>query len=141
MAVSRERVVPGPGLGHPSALVGQVTLAFALLILIWPILTHAVELWGAAEEFSFGFLVGPVAGGIIWWRRDQLSRSITTGDKAGLGIALLALIVYLVARRVDVQAVAGIAFCPLVWGIAVYMWGWQAGRVLAFPVGFLAFGL
>jgi exosortase len=30
---------------------------------------------------------------------------------------------------------------PLLWGIAVTLWGWRAGRVLAFPVGFLAFGL
>jgi exosortase len=27
------------------------------------------------------------------------------------------------------------------WGGAVYLWGWSAGRVLAFPIGFLAFGL
>ncbi|MGH2354749.1 MAG: exosortase/archaeosortase family protein, partial [Chloroflexota bacterium] len=29
----------------------------------------------------------------------------------------------------------------LLWGMAVYLWGWGAGRVLAFPVGFLLFGL
>jgi exosortase len=27
------------------------------------------------------------------------------------------------------------------WGIVVYLWGWGAGRILAFPIGFLAFGL
>jgi exosortase len=29
----------------------------------------------------------------------------------------------------------------LLLGAAIYLWGWHAGRVLAFPLGFLVFGL
>ena len=35
----------------------------------------------------------------------------------------------------------GLAVIPLLWGGAVYLWGWGAGQVLAFPIGFLVLGL
>jgi exosortase len=141
MATSRELFGPRLSLVGPSRPIVLATLAMAAVIFVWPSLVHAIDVWTTAEEFSFAFLVGPVVGAMIWWRRDELVRSVTPGTNAGLGIALVALATYLVARRVDVLALAGIAVCPLLWGIVVYMWGWQAGRVLAFPVGFLAFGL
>jgi exosortase len=58
-----------------------------------------------------------------------------------LPIVIAALALYLLARRLDINALVGLAVIPLLWGIVVYLWGWGAGRVLAFPIGFLAFGL
>ena len=56
-------------------------------------------------------------------------------------IAVLAVIGYLLAQRVGINALAGLCVSPLLWGGAVYLWGWRVGRELAFPLAFLAFGL
>jgi exosortase len=110
-------------------------------VLLWPAVSHSVEVWSTTEEFSFGFLIPPIALLVIWLRRVELIRSIGSGASAGLAIVVVALLFYLGGERLGIHAIAGLAVSPLLFGVAVYLWGWAAGRVLAFPFGFLAFGL
>lgn len=109
--------------------------------LVWPALVHAFDVWSTIDELSFGFFVLPIAAGLIWWRREALKASIGDGSLLGLPIVVVSLAAYVLAYRVGINALAGIAVSPLLLGIVVYLWGWRAGRVLAFPIGFLAFGL
>jgi exosortase len=120
----------------PAAIVLLATLA-----VVFPAFAHAVDVWSTTEEFSYGFLIPPVAALIIWWRRDQLVKSIGRGANFGLWIAAAALLIAILSERVGIHAISGLAVTPLLFGAAVYLWGWRAGRVLAFPFGFLAFGL
>jgi len=118
-------------------LLGVATITAAL---IWPAVTHSLEVWSTDEELSFGFLVVPTAVGLVWWRRQAVRCCMGPGMMAGLPIFLVGLAIYLMARRVGINALAGIAISPLLLGIVIYLWGWAAGRVLAFPIGFLVFG-
>lgn len=119
-------------------------LAIGLLAaLLWPAFGHAVEVWSTTEEFSYGFLIPIASALIIWWQRRELRRAIGVqcGTAAGLLVAIPALVLYLLAQRAGIHALAGLVACPLLWGTALSLWGWEAGRVLAFPIGYLAFGL
>jgi exosortase len=116
-------------------------VAIALAFLVGPAFVHSYEVWDADEEFSYGFFIVPVTLALIWWRFGAFRRSAGRGAPAGLLLVLGALAVYLVAQRVGINAVAGWAVVPLLWGVVVFLWGWAAGRGLAFPIGFLAFGL
>ena len=119
----------------------RFALALALVVVVWPAFAHAAEVWRTDEEFNYGFLIPPMAAAITWWRRHELSRSVGPGRTAGLAIIVVALAMMLVSRRIGINVLAGVAVSPLFVGIAVYLWGWGAGRVLAFPSGFLVFGL
>ncbi len=128
--------------------VSRVTAAVPLLAvlagtawLIWPALAHAFEVWSTTDELSFGFVVLPIVAGLVWWRRQALRESIGTGANGGLPIVVLSILLYLLAQRVGINALAGVAVSPLLLGIVVYLWGWGAGKVLLFPIGFLVFGL
>jgi exosortase len=121
-------------LSAPAALV-------ALLVLLWPALAHAVDVWSTTEEFRYGFLILPMAGLLVWWRREQVARSVGVGTVWGLVITIGALAVYVAAWRMGIHALAGLAVSPLVWGVVVYLFGWRTGQALAFPIGFLVFGL
>jgi exosortase len=125
----------------PAGALAPLGLALVTALLVWPAFAHAVEVWSTVQEFSFGFFVPPVALLLVWWRREALRRSLGPGATAGLPIVLAALALYLLAQRVGINALAGLAVSPLLWGMTVYLWGWGAGRVLAFPIFFLAFGL
>ncbi len=120
---------------------GLCALAVATAMFLWPVIAHAVEVWRTVEEFSYGYFILPIAVGLVWWRRGALRASIGQGEVAGLGVATVAAMAVVLAPRVGINALAGAAVSPLLWGGAVFLWGWRTGRVLAFPIGFLAFGL
>jgi len=141
LAALIEAVRPIAASGAPRRTAAQVICAGALVLLTWPAFAHAIEVWSTTEEFSFGFLVPPVSALLIWWHRAELRASLGRGANSGLAIVFVALAVYLLAYRVGINALAGFAVVPLLLGVVVYLWGWAAGRVLAFPIGFLAFGL
>jgi exosortase len=122
-------------------LLLRVGLVIALAVVVLPAFIHAVDVWTTDEEFTYGFLIPPIALAIFWWRREALKRSIGAGQAAGLVIVLGAIVLTLVSRRTGIHALAGVAITPLLCGVAVYLWGWQAGRVVAFPSTFLVFGL
>ena len=123
-------------------VLAPIALALSILALIWPALAHAEDVWATTEEFSFGFLIIPVSLAVIWWRRRRLFESVGPGaTRRGLAVIFPSLLVYLVGWRLGIHALAGVAVPPLLLGISMFLWGVGAGRVLAFPLGFLIFGL
>ena len=116
-------------------------VALATIAIVWPAFAHALDVWSTTEEFSYGYLIPPVALGVVWFRREALLHSIGRGARAGLLMVILSLIVMLSAERMGIHALAGIAVSPLLFGAVVFLWGWATARVLAFPIAFLIFGL
>jgi exosortase len=119
----------------------RLGLVVALGALVLPAFIHAVDVWSSDEEFTYGFLIPPIALAILWWRRDALKRSIGPGRTAGLALVLGAIVLTLVSRRTGIHVLAGAAVSPLLIGMAAYLWGWRAARIVAFPSAFLIFGL
>jgi exosortase len=121
-------------------IVPWLALAIAGGAVLLPAFAHALEVWATTEEFSFGFLIVPIVALLVWWRRDAFA-----GPSRGVSLGLLivgpALVVYVVALRVGVNAVAGLAVIPILWGVVLYLRGARAARSLAFPIAYLAFGL
>jgi exosortase len=122
-------------------IASYALLSLALGVVLWPALAHAVDVWSSDEEFSYGFLVAPIAIGLVWWRRQELRASMGKGHASGLLLVIGALLLMLASSRTQIHNLAGIAVSPLLLGGGVYLWGWGAGRILAFPCGFLVFGL
>jgi exosortase len=120
----------------PSLALGIVTV-----ILSAPALLHSVNVWSTTEEFSFGFLVVPVAAVLAWPRRRALLDGPAEGSALGLSVVVVAVGTYVIAERVGINAVAGLAIPPMLWGMVLYVRGWTAAKTLALPIGYLAFGL
>lgn len=117
------------------------TLAVLLGALLAPVVAHAADVWLTSPEYSFGFLVPPISVALIWLRRERLRHSVTQGDPRGLLLVGLSVGVIVLAQRLGVHALAGIAASPLLWGVAIALFGWQVARQVAFPVWFLAIAL
>src|SRR6478672_9712801 len=88
----------------PNNLPVLVLVGLALTVLVWPIFAHAIEVWVTDEEFTYGFLIAPIALGMLWWRRAALRQSIGRGHWAGLAIIMLAIVAMLVSRRTNINA-------------------------------------
>src|SRR5260370_19909967 len=94
-------------------------LVVALGVLIWPAVAHAIEVWSTDEEFTYGFLIAPIALGIVWWRRAALRQSVGVGSRAGLAIVVVSIILMLLSRRTGINALAGVMVTPLLIGVSV----------------------
>jgi exosortase len=126
---------------HVRFVTIRAALVVSLCVLAWPPVAHAVEVWSTDEEFTYGFLILPIALAIIVWRRHALQRSVGRGENKGLIIVICAILLLLISRRTGINALGGLSISPLLFGVAMYLWGRAAAQVLAFPAVFLAFGL
>src|ERR1041385_922176 len=115
---------------RPRQAIAYAVVGVGLVALLWPIMAHAIDVWSTDEEFTYGFLIPPMAAALLWWRRSALRNAIGEGRQTGLIIVALAVLAMLVSRRIGINALGGIAVTPLLIGIAVYLWGWRAGRVV-----------
>jgi exosortase len=122
-------------------LLPRLALVAALTALVWPVFAHAAEVWLTDEEFTYGFLIPPMALAIMCWRWGALRASLGQGRTSGLGLVAGAIVLILVSRRTGINAIGGIAVTPLLIGVAAYLGGWRAAQVVAFPSAFLVFGL
>jgi exosortase len=123
------------------SIVPLAALAIATVAFVAPAVAHAIELWSTTEEFSYGFLIVPISVALAVARRGRLRDIQRTGENAGLLVAAIAVIAFVIAERVGINAIAGLAVSPLLWGMTLYLFGRRVARELAFPIAFLAFGL
>src|SRR3954452_8491217 len=110
--ISLQPGLPGESM-LPSRWLGFLIVGAALVLAVWPAVAHAVEVWSTDEEFTYGFLIPPIALAVVWWRRQALRRSIGSGRNAGLVIVALAILLLLLSRRTGIHAVGGLAVTPL----------------------------
>lgn len=140
----KSRVVGGTWLSRVPprlAALALATVAAGLIALYLPVLTHAAGIWRDDEELSFGFLLPPIAAGLVWLRWSALRSSPSRG--AGLALVALAggLALYVAGMRAGVHAVAGASFLPTVLGAAAYLYGPAVARLLFAPAAFVAASL
>src|SRR3954469_16602748 len=93
--------------GIPSLI--PLGVALATVAIVWPAFAHALDVWSTTEEFSYGYLIPPVALGVVWFRRQVLLNSIGRGATGGLVIVIASLVAMLGAERMGIHALAGIA--------------------------------
>lgn len=124
-----------------STLILPAAIVLLTSALIWPVVRHAFDIWAANDDLHFGFVILPLALVLVWFRRQSLARNMTHGSSQGLFIIVGAMVALFICERLWARSPAAVAVGLLLWGIVVYFWGWSAGRVLAFPITWLAVGL
>lgn len=93
--------------------------------------------WNPQTDYEHGKLVPFVMAGLIIYRRRELRQAMGEGSWWGLVAVALGCLFYVAAFR-TIQpriAIGGLPF--ILWGGALYLWGWQMARLLAFPIFFL----
>jgi exosortase len=96
------------------------------------------EEWDADENYSYGFLIPPLALYFAWERRKMLRDLPVRGSTAGIVVLLGALLVYLTGMMGAVNFLARFSVVILVPGVILFLLGFRHLRALLFPVAFLA---
>lgn len=129
-----------PVFGRGTLVAALVVLAVLVAVYL-PVFAHSVEVWTLDEEFSFGFLVAPIALALLYLRRHNIRRALGAGSNLGLVPLVGGLLILLAGARSGVHAVEGVSFVVTAIGVVAYLYGVGAARATAFPIAFMAFGL
>ncbi len=92
--------------------------------------------WNEENDFEHGPLFPLVIIGLIVHRFRHLRAAVSEGNAWGLAVVLLGALFYAAAYRTLQPRVAMGALPFLLWGSALYLWGWQVARMLLFPLFF-----
>jgi exosortase len=92
--------------------------------------------WNEENDFEHGPLFPLVILGLIVYRMPALRAAVAPGHLWGLAAVFFGVLLYVAACRTLQPRVAMGALPFLMWGAALYFWGWQVARMLLFPLFF-----
>jgi exosortase len=121
-----------------SILLALATSALACGI-YGPILYYMFLHWGLVDDYSHGYLIGPLALYFAWERRRDLARAPIAPSWWGL-VPLALGSLALVIGRLGVELTAmRVSFVLTLIGLQILLLGRRVFRILAFPMLFLCF--
>ena len=122
--------------GWPTLVgVGAVVMAFGLLYR--EVIDKLVYDWSNDGNYSHGFLIVPIAAYFAWERRQRLLAAPARPSVFGL-VLLLGSLATLIAGILGSELfLTRTSMIGVLAGIVLFVAGWQALRILAFPIAFL----
>jgi len=121
-------------IGIPVAL-----LAVCFAALYYDVIAKMVKDWMIDDNYSHGFLIPPIAGYLIWQKKEELSKAF--GSPSNLGILFLTggLLVFIVGKLGAELFTMRFSMLIVLWSLVLFMAGWQIGRQTFIPIAYLAF--
>ena len=110
-----------------------------LLVLYVPVFIWLVGVWLASPYFGHGFLIVPISGFIVWWKRKELA----LGEPSSLGLPVLVVgvVLYIWGFLSLMRFLSALSLIVVLLGLVLYIGGKKFARTLAFPVLFLVFAI
>jgi len=113
---------------------------FGLLVACYyPILAQLVRKWYNDEDMGHGFFVPVIAAYIAWQNREKLFESGLRTNNWGLAIIVLAALQLYVSTLAAELFTQRTAFIESIIGVALFLGGVPALRILSFPIILLFF--
>ena len=97
--------------------------------------------WAADSYYSHGVLVPFVSAYLIWMQKDELAKIKRKESNWGILIIIAGVLLHVVSALFRIYFSSGFAMLFVFIGIAVYFYGWETCKKVAFPILFLAFML
>jgi exosortase len=126
-----------------SMKLGPVRLtAFAVAtgsfgLLYWPVFARLWQDWANDDNYSHGFLIVPLSAYFAWERRDRLRALPLRPSILGLVVLVGGLGVLLAGLLGAELFLTRASMLVVLTGTVLFLLGWSALRVLAFPLAFL----
>lgn len=98
---------------------------------VW--LKHA---WNGETDYEHGVLFPFVIAGLIIYKWRALKEAATDGSIWGLVVVFLGVVLFAAGYRTLQPRITAGALPFLLWGSALYLWGWKVGKILLFPLFF-----
>jgi exosortase D (VPLPA-CTERM-specific) len=141
-----DRLAPGSVFsnspGMPGSMAAVALWAVALLLAVvcfWPGLAHVVTQW-QREEFSYGYIVWPIAAWLVWNGLCDRPRDAFGGVWAGPMLIAFAIAVAGVGTFAGMLPLVYYGFVVGCYGLVLCRVGWRGFLALLGPLSLLWFG-
>jgi exosortase len=101
------------------------------------VLRRLISTWSNSENYSHGFFIIPISIYLIWMKKDRVLETPKNNQRIGFYIFLFGLLIYVVANYAYITTLASMAMLITLYGMILYLYGFQMFRLLAFPLFFL----
>lgn len=105
----------------------------------WPTIHGMLTTWSSIDDYSYGFLVVPVALSMLWWRRAKCPSLKIQPHPMGLVLIALATVMRLLAGKFFFEALDGWSLVIWIAGATWLYGGWPLLRWSLPAIGFLFF--
>lgn len=129
-AASAEEVFPVVQLGMIAAL---------FLAIYWDTFAFMMDRWIHDESAQHGWLIMPIAGYIVWTKREKLKALPMRSDARGLAVIVGALLLHLLEKALDMNGPSPLSIPIFAAGAVWYFAGLGWLRELCFPIAYLLF--
>ena len=93
----------------------------------------------AGADMSHGWLIPLVSLYMVWCKRGELGEVPKKLSGAGLGVVVVALVLYLVGLRIQQTRFVLFSLIVLLWGLPFFLYGKHVARIFIFPCAYLVF--
>src|SRR6186713_3003864 len=114
--------------------VAAIAALLAFLLLYAPVLRKLAYDWLHDDNYSHGVLIVPLALYFVWERRDRVAAVGTKPSALGLAIVGCGVMVLIAGLLGAELFLARASILITLVGAIVFVAGWPAVRVLAFPL-------
>jgi exosortase len=118
-------------------VIALAILAGAFALLYHHVLAKLVHDWATDDNYSHGFLVVPIAGYLIWERREALKAATLRPRNSGLLVVAASLMVLTAGVLGSELFLTRVSMLGVLAGTVLFVAGWPCLRVLLFPLGLL----
>ena len=126
------------------------SLIFAVVILIWfygfqarygsdrnsSAFTWIYSAWNGETDYEHGLLFPFVIAGLIVYRLKDLKLAVAGGSYLGLAWIFVGVAFYIGGYRTLQPRIAMGSLPFILWGSAMFLWGWRVAKILMFPLFF-----
>lgn len=105
----------------------------------FPVLIGLIFLWANSDDYSHGFAIIPLALYILWQKREILHSAQVRGAWVGFLVATGSLLVYIVAKKGEMQTFASVSMIFFLWGTVIFLFGYEIFKACLFPLLILFF--
>ena len=114
-----------------------VVVIGAILALFHETVWSMISLWWRSQTFAHGFMIVPISAWLVWRQRKRLALMPQRPCIPALLILAALGAVWLMASVANVQVLTQYAVTAMIPATVVAILGWQAARVIAFPLAYL----
>ncbi|MDD2944098.1 MAG: exosortase [bacterium] len=127
------------GVGGLQKFLLWAVFSSAFIVAYLPVLSGLIHSWANSDDNSHGFAIVPIAIYILWQKRETLLNQAFKGEWSGFVVAAIAVVIYLISLKGEIQTLGSFSMIIFVWGTVVFLFGFSIFKTSLFPLTILFF--